>query len=356
MSWRSYQSLKVGDEVLTLVGGLEGVIDKRDGHRLYLSPVSGDPTVFACVTDIEHVVAADPTKVLNAVNHYLAVKNGRPGSADLYAHFHAKYSQPASWTAGRWEPWPKKTLATVEANCDQLREERDYWRTRAEKAEGRAHELRRQRRDPAFWSVLTVEEIENALRPLADKKKLDAAKAANVCRICGEYAGPLRRADGTVNTFKLNYGKEFAHADCIKAEEKFGRYSATRTAAEVEQIFRKALEWQKRAEEAKAGREDLRTLRIQLESQIDGLTGELEAANRRIDELEARAAVPQHRLGWVGLIVANAIDARFQYRVLDAKHDDKGELILLVRQTEGEHPAQFWSPARNFRQAPDATA
>ena len=47
---------------------------------------------------------------------------------------------------------------------------------------------------------------------------LGEAQEKRVCRICGESANPIERPDGTMNTFYMGHGFEFAHEDCLGEE------------------------------------------------------------------------------------------------------------------------------------------
>lgn len=46
---------------------------------------------------------------------------------------------------------------------------------------------------------------------------IDVAKRLRVCRICGRRDNATTREDGSTNPFMLEYGKEYAHKDCLAA-------------------------------------------------------------------------------------------------------------------------------------------
>jgi hypothetical protein len=50
------------------------------------------------------------------------------------------------------------------------------------------------------------------------------AKHRNVCRICGEKAGARKREDGSMESFWLGHGHEFAHDDCLSPAAKERMY------------------------------------------------------------------------------------------------------------------------------------
>jgi hypothetical protein len=47
---------------------------------------------------------------------------------------------------------------------------------------------------------------------------LGEAVAQRVCRICGAPNHPIERPDGTMNTFYMGHGFEYAHEDCLGEE------------------------------------------------------------------------------------------------------------------------------------------